>query len=78
MRCLPDSLEQEGRSLGSRPRYSAKGSARGFAVAVRLKARMAARLVRESFMVLMWIEDEYGEFRVLGLCFGLVGRWWEK
>ena len=64
---LPDSLEHEGRSLGSRP---AKGSPRGFAAAVIPKARTAMRVVKESFMVLMWIEDEFGEFGVLG--FGLL------
>ena len=57
----PDSLEQEGRSLGSRP---AKGSPRGFAAAVRPKARTAMRVVKEGFMVMMWTEDECGEFGV--------------
>ena len=59
---LPVSLEQEGRSLGSRP---AKGSPRGFAAAVKPKVRTAMRVVKEGFMVLMWIEDECGEFEVL-------------
>lgn len=78
LRNLPVSLEQEGKSLGSRPRYSAKGSAIGFAAAVRLKARMAVRLVRKSFMVARWTEDEFGEFGVLGFGFGVVGRWLGK
>ena len=71
-RNLPVSLEQEGRILGSRP---VKGSPRGFAAAVRPKARTAIRVVKESFMVLMWIEDGFREFGVLGFGLGMVGRW---
>ena len=66
-------MEQEGKSLGCRPRYSAKGSAIGFAAAVRLKARMAIMLVEESFMVGRWTEDDFGEFGGRGLGFGVVG-----
>ena len=67
---LPVSLEQTGRTLGSRP---TKGSPRGFAAAVRPKARMAMRVVKEGFMVLMWSEDGFGEFGMLVFGFGLVG-----
>ena len=66
----PDSLEQEGRSLGSRP---AKGSPSGFAAAVRPKAKTAMRVVKEGFMVLMWTEDGCGEFVERGFGFGLGG-----
>ena len=69
---LPVSLEQEGRSLGSRP---AKGKPRGFAAAVRLKARTAMRVVKEGFMVLKWVEDGFG---VLGFGLRVVGRWLGK
>ena len=75
LKYLPVSLEQTGRSLGSRP---AKGSPRGVAAAVRPKARMVMRVVKEGFMVVMWIEDEFGGFGMLGVGFGLVGIWWGK